>query len=150
MTPKPVRTAFLFLEKNVVNRLVRTQLELGLAPTALALLETTGRRSRSTRRTPVGNGLIGDTFWLIAERGERADYVRNIRADPQVRVKAGRRWRAGVATVMADDDTEARMRHILKHHGVLRRADAALLRGSVKTLGTTPVTVRIDLDPEPG
>lgn len=146
MASKPVRTAFLFVEKNVVNRGMALLLHRGLAPRAFALLETTGRRTGKERRTPVGNGLVGDTFWLIAERGERADYVANIRADPRVRVKVGRHWRAGTATVMPDDDTEARVRQILRHHGALRKADAALLRGSVKTLGTTPVTVRIDLD----
>lgn len=146
MTSRRVQAAFLFMEKNVVNRMVRLQLTLGLAPNALALLETTGRRSGMVRRTPVGNGLVGDTFWLVAERGERADYVRNVRANPRVRVKVGRRWRGGTATVLPDDDTEARVHEILRHHGWLRKADAALLRGSVKTLGTTPVTVRIGLD----
>lgn len=146
MTPRRVRSAFLFMEKNVVNRLVRLGLDYGLAPDALALLETTGRRSGALRRTPVGNGLVGDTFWLIAERGERADYVHNIRADPRVRVKVDRRWRTGRAAVLPDDDTEARQHQILSHHGWLRKADAALLYGSVRTLATTPVTVRIDLD----
>lgn len=140
------RNAFLFVEKNVINRLVRFQLEVGLAPDALALLETTGRSSGATRRTPVGNGLIGDTFWLVAERGEEADYVRNIRTHPRVRVKVGRRWRPGTATVLPDDDAQARLREIVDHHGRLRAADAAILRGSVTALGTTPVTVRIDLD----
>lgn len=149
MTSKAARTVFMLVEKNVVNRVMRDLLNRGLAPDALALLETTGRRTGAARRTPVGNGLIGDTFWLIAERGEEADYVHNIRANPRVRVKVGRQWRAGTATVMPDDDTQARVRQILTHHGVLRKADAALLRGSAKAHGTTPVTVRIDLDPSP-
>jgi EmrB/QacA subfamily drug resistance transporter len=33
---------------------------------AFALPETTGRRTGLARRTPVGNGLDGDTFWLVA------------------------------------------------------------------------------------
>lgn len=37
---------------------------------------------------PVANGLHGDTFWLIAALGDQANYVRNLRADPRVRVKA--------------------------------------------------------------
>src|SRR5271170_1861713 len=40
-----------------------------------------------TRRTPVCDGLDGDTFWLVAQRGHRADWVRNIAANPRVRVK---------------------------------------------------------------
>lgn len=146
MAPRQARAAFLFIEKNFVNRLVRLQLNLGLAPDALALLETIGHRSGTVRQTPVGNGLMGDTFWLIAERGEQADYVHNVRTNPHVRVKVGRRWRVGTATVLPDDDMDARLHQILSHHGRLRKIDAALLRSSVKMLATTPVTVRIDLD----
>ena len=62
-----------------------------LAPRAFALLETTGRRTGRPRHTPVGNGLIGDTFWLVAAHGEQADYVRNLIAQPRVRIKTGRR-----------------------------------------------------------
>jgi len=57
---------------------MRWQLRHGLAPRAFALLETTGRTSGRPRHTCVGNGLIGDTFWLIAAHGLQADWVRNI------------------------------------------------------------------------
>ena len=57
------------------NRLIRAALRAGLAPRAFALLETTGRRTGLARHTPVGNGLDGDTFWLVAAHGTQADYV---------------------------------------------------------------------------
>ena len=66
------------------NRLIRAGLRAGLAPRAFALLETTGRRTGLARHTPVGNGLDGDTFWLVAAHGTRADYVRNLQAEPTV------------------------------------------------------------------
>lgn len=96
------------------NRLTRFALQRGLAPRAFALLETTGRRSGRPRHTPVGNGLIADTFWLIAVHGEQADYVRNLAAVPQVRVKIGKQWRTGTATILRDDDAHARS-HALPH-----------------------------------
>jgi deazaflavin-dependent oxidoreductase (nitroreductase family) len=43
-----------------------------------ALIETTGRTSGQPRRVPVGNGLRGDEFWIVAEHGYAADYVKNI------------------------------------------------------------------------
>jgi len=58
--------------------------ERGVAPPSRAILETTGRRSGVPRRTPVGNGLDGDTFWIVAEHGRRAAYVRNLPAEPRV------------------------------------------------------------------
>ncbi|MBI4471784.1 MAG: nitroreductase family deazaflavin-dependent oxidoreductase [Acidobacteria bacterium] len=51
-------------------------------------LQTVGRKSGRLRRTPVGNGLKGATFWVIAEHGRHADWVRNIMANPQVRSMA--------------------------------------------------------------
>jgi hypothetical protein len=48
------------------NILIRFALRAGFAPRAFAMLETTGRRTGLPRHTPVGNGLAGDTFWLVA------------------------------------------------------------------------------------
>ena len=119
------------------NRAVRWALERGIAPATWALLETTGRRSGRPRHTPVGNGLIGDTFWLVAVHGRQSDYVRNLERSPGVRVKIGRRWRTGRAVVLDDDDPRARSRR-LPHP-----LDAALGR----FMASQPLTVRIDLDP---
>lgn len=142
------RRWYLLGEKYVLNVPMRRLVDRGLAPSALALLETTGRRTGRARHTPIGNGLVGETFWAIAERGLEADYVRNLQADPRVRVKVAGRWRAGTATVLPDDDVDARVRAILASNSSLaRRADAKLLDVSVALLGSTPVTVRIDLDP---
>ena len=118
------------------NHTIRFLLRRGLAPPVWALLETTGRRTGRPRQTPVGNGLVDGVFWLVAAHGRQADYVRNLERDPAVRVKIGRRWHTGTATVLDDDDAGARSR-MLPH-----RADAALGR----LMQTAPLTVRIDLD----
>ncbi len=120
------------------NAATRFGLRHNLAPSAFALLETTGRRTGRPRQTPVGNGLDGDTFWLVASHGRQADYVRNLAADPRVRVKVGRRWRTGRATILPDDDPVARSRS-LPHQW-----DKALGRA----LATELLTIRIYLDPE--
>jgi deazaflavin-dependent oxidoreductase (nitroreductase family) len=125
--------------ERVSNRLTRWSLRRGFAPGVVALLETTGRRSGQLRYTPVGNGLIGDTFWLIAAHGRQADYVRNIQAQPRVRVKVRGRWRAGLAVALPDDDTAARSRTLPYQW------DAAIGR----LMASTPLTIRIDLDPAP-
>ena len=117
------------------NRLTRWALRKGLAPRAFALLETVGRRTGQPRQTPVGNGLAGNTFWLVAVHGSQADYVRNIRAEPAVRVKVAGRWRTGTATILPDDDAAARSRQLPYQW------DAAIGR----LMATRPVTIRIDL-----
>jgi deazaflavin-dependent oxidoreductase (nitroreductase family) len=118
---------------------------LGVVPPGYALLETVGRRSGLPRRTPVGDGLIGDTFWIVAEHGLRAAYVRNLQAHPRVRVQVrqGRRtvWRTGTAQVLRDDDPRERQRQLART-SLNRRLNAFVVR----TMGTELATVRIDLD----
>jgi deazaflavin-dependent oxidoreductase (nitroreductase family) len=134
------------LQKYVMNPPIKAMLSLGVAPPGYAFLETTGRRTGATRRTPVGDGLEGGTFWIVAEHGRRAGYVRNIEADPRVRVKVrrGRRhlWLSGTAHVLDDDDPRERQRLLGRGHA-LRRLNALAVRG----MGTQLLTVRIDLDP---
>lgn len=117
--------------------MLRWQLRHGLAPGAFALLETIGRRTGKPRPVCVGNGLDGDTFWVIAAHGDQADWVRNIQHDRRVRVLVNRRWRTGWAVILPDDDTEARSRQLPVQW------DAAIGRA----IATTPLTIRIDLVP---
>ncbi|HEX2292769.1 MAG TPA: nitroreductase/quinone reductase family protein, partial [Gaiellaceae bacterium] len=91
--------------KPLVTFAIRARLVRGWS-----LLETTGRKSGLPRRTPVGNGLVGDTFWIVAAHGRNAGYVRNIAAQPRVRVFVGGRWRAGTAHPLPDDDPLERQR----------------------------------------
>jgi deazaflavin-dependent oxidoreductase (nitroreductase family) len=140
------RTTTRATEKYVVNRLIRAAVRRGLAPSAYALLETTGRKTRRVRRIPVANGLDGDTFWLISAHGRHSHYLHNIQADPRVRigVRAGRtlQWRTGTARLVPDDDTRARQRKLSRRR-LAYRLDALLLRA----VATELQTIRIDLDP---
>jgi deazaflavin-dependent oxidoreductase (nitroreductase family) len=121
------------------NRLTRAALRAGFAPRAFVLLETAGRRTGLARHTPVGNGLDGDTSWLVAAHGTQADCVRNLQAEPRVRVKADGLWRAWTAVVLPGDDPAARSR-TLPHQW-----DAAI--GTM--MASAPQTIRIVLGPRP-
>lgn len=125
------------MTNRLVNPGVRALIERGLFPRAWALLETVGRRSGLPRRTPVGNGLRGDVFWIVTEHGWHADYVKNIVADPRVRVKIGRDWLSGTAVILEDDDPFARLRRLKRPVN-----DSMLL-----AVGTQALTIRVDLDP---
>ncbi|MGY6020388.1 nitroreductase/quinone reductase family protein [Streptomyces spinosirectus] len=99
------------------------------------LLETTGRTSGLPRRTPVGGRRIGDSFWMVSEFGERSQYVRNIKADPRVRVRLRGRWYTGTAHLVPDDDPVARLRTLPRMNSL-----------AVRAVGAALLTVRIDLD----
>jgi deazaflavin-dependent oxidoreductase (nitroreductase family) len=133
------------LQRHVFNPPIKLLFRLGVVPPGYALLETVGRRSGLPRQTPVGDGLIGDTFWIVAEHGLRAAYIRNLQADPRVRVQVrrGRRtvWRTGIAQVLPDDDPRERQRQLART-SLNRRLNAFVVRAA----GTELATVRIDLD----
>lgn len=59
------------LQKYLFNPPIKLALGMGAPIPGYALLETTGRKTGKTRRTPVGNGRIGNQFWLVAEHGSR-------------------------------------------------------------------------------
>jgi deazaflavin-dependent oxidoreductase (nitroreductase family) len=132
------------LQRSVIDPLDRLAFALRTPPPGDALLETTGRRTGRPRVTPVCDGLEGDTFWIIAQRGRDADYVRNIEADPRVRVKgtlSGRGWRAGTARILDDDDPAERARAL----GRGNRWRRLCLEASA-SVATSPLTIRVDLD----
>ena len=133
--------AYSFVERRLVNPAMRWLLQVGLAPRAFALLETTGRRTGRPRLTPVGNGLEGHVFWLVAMKGPRSRYVQNLLANPRVRVKVGRQWRTGSATLLPGDDSLQRRRALDRAHGLLGRIDGLIFRAAA----TETCTIRIDL-----
>jgi deazaflavin-dependent oxidoreductase (nitroreductase family) len=112
------------LQRYTLNPLFRLLLTIGVNPFALAILETRGRLSGKTRRVPVGNGRKGDSFWIIAEHGSRAGWVRNIQHDPRVRVRLRiglrYRWVPGIATIRPDEDALARQRKVIAWHPAAR------------------------------
>ena len=98
------------------------------------LLETTGRKSGEPRQTPLGGRRVGDQFWFVSEFGENSQYVRNIKADPNVRVRLKGRWHRGTAHLLPDDDPRARMRSLPSYNNF-----------GVRTFGTNLLTIRVDL-----
>ncbi|WP_344310256.1 nitroreductase/quinone reductase family protein [Fodinicola feengrottensis] len=100
-----------------------------------AVVETVGRVSGQPRRTPVGGRLADGSFWLVSNHGEHSQYVRNIVANPRVRVQIRGRWRAGTAHLLPHDDPKRRLRKLPAYNSAM-----------VRMLGTDLLTVRVDLD----
>lgn len=128
MAPSPRQRVVNLLQRYIANPITR------VIPIQ-TLLETTGRKSGAPRQTPIGGRLEGNRFWLVSEFGDKSQYVRNIAADPRVRVRYHGRWRTGTATAMPDDDAAARL-------AALPRMNSAVVRA----LGDNLLTIRIDLD----
>lgn len=115
------------LQRTIVNPLARR------APSQI-LLETTGRVSGEPRHTPIGGARTGDEFWFVSEHGRQSQYVRNILANSEVRLRLNGQWHAGTATLVDDDDPRTRL--------------ASLPAGNssaVRALGTELLSIRVDL-----
>jgi hypothetical protein len=74
--------------------------------------------------------------WLVAGDRSRSQYVKNIEANPTVRVRARGRWHTGTAHVLVHDNP----RHRLLTMNPINSA-------FIWIAGTDPATVRIDFDP---
>jgi len=128
-----------FLTAKVVNPIVRAAARAGIPLPLVVILETRGRKSGQPRRVPVGKAITGDTLWIVAEHGRKAAYVKNIEADPHVRVRLGRKWRSGIAQILWDDDWRERQRMLPNK----------LNSATVRLMGTEHLTIRIDLGGAP-
>jgi deazaflavin-dependent oxidoreductase (nitroreductase family) len=133
------------LQKYLFNPPVKFLFAIGVAPPGRALLETIGRKTGKPRRVPVGIGLVGQQFWIVAEHGEKAAYVRNLMDNPRVRLKLRdglrARWHNGSAHVLPDDDPRERQRWLAQ-----QVPGSAGNAAAVRFFGTQLLTVRIDLD----
>jgi deazaflavin-dependent oxidoreductase (nitroreductase family) len=131
------RTLRKFRRERAVGRLLNPVVQglsrIGLRSALATELETVGRKTGQVRRVPVSAQFDHDGAWIISQHGTRSGWGRNIVDNPNVRLRQGSSWHAGVATFRPDDDVVARARKF-------GRVGAKV----VKALETTPVSVRID------
>jgi deazaflavin-dependent oxidoreductase (nitroreductase family) len=127
------------LQRYIVNPPAKLLVWAGLVP-GHVLLETRGRRTGKRRVNVVGMHADGAAGWIVAEQGRHAGYVRNLEADPEVRVRVGRRWRAARAQVVDDDDAERRL-DTFGHRSHV---------SAVRRFGTDLTSVRLDFAPAGG
>ena len=133
------------LQKYLANPPIKLALAMGLPLPGYASLETKGRKTGKPRRTPVGDGHMGNQFWLVAEHGMKSGYVRNIESNPRVRLRLRdglrTRWHTGTAHLLMDDDPRERQRWLAS-----QLPSSAGNARAVRLFGTQLLTVRIDLD----
>lgn len=97
------------------------------------LLQTTGRLTGQPRTTPLARGPVdGNSVWLASVHGRHAQWVRNLEANPEVRIRLRRRWRRARAAIVEYDEATVRRFNLYARTGP-------------RTLGIEPVLVRIDL-----
>ena len=76
-------------------------------------LTTIGRRSGLERSVEIWFALDGDTLYMLSGGGGHADWVRNLRQNPEVRIRLGKRTCSGRARIVSDAGEDARARRLL-------------------------------------
>jgi deazaflavin-dependent oxidoreductase (nitroreductase family) len=94
----------------------------------ILLLTTTGRKSGKPRVTPLQYEEIDGKIYLGAALGQKADWFRNIQANPKVEVRVKSQKLSGLAEVITDtkqitDFLEVRLRQHPKMIGAMLRAE---------------------------
>jgi deazaflavin-dependent oxidoreductase (nitroreductase family) len=110
-----------------------------LAGERYCYLTTTGRRTGRPREIEIWFHLEGRTLYMLAEGRGRANWVRNLRADPSVTVRIADQAFAGTARIVENGEEEL----------LARRALPAKYRDSysedLTEWGETALPVAVDL-----
>jgi deazaflavin-dependent oxidoreductase (nitroreductase family) len=99
--------------KNVFNRVVAALTRLGISVWGSRVLEVRGRTSGQWRSTPVNLLSLGGERYLVAPRGH-TQWVRNLRASGEGRLRVGSRSEPFTAVELADEDKTPVLRAYLK------------------------------------
>jgi deazaflavin-dependent oxidoreductase (nitroreductase family) len=98
---------------NVFNRVVAVFTRSGLSVYGSRILEVKGRTSGEWRQTPVNVLRYQDGEYLVSPRGH-SQWVKNLRASGQGRLRVGRRTEQFSAIELTDDEKPALLRAYLK------------------------------------
>ena len=102
---------------NVFNRIVAALTQLGVSVYGSRVLEVKGRKSGQWRSTPVNLLRYGSGDYLVAPRGH-TQWVRNLRASGEGRLRVGRRIEPFSAVELTDDEKPPLLRAYLKKWNV--------------------------------
>jgi deazaflavin-dependent oxidoreductase (nitroreductase family) len=98
---------------NVFNRIVAALTQLGVSVYGSRVLEVKGRKSGQWRSTPVNLLRYEGEDYLVAPRGH-TQWVRNLRASGEGRLRVGRRIEPFSAVEVTDDEKPPLLRAYLK------------------------------------
>jgi deazaflavin-dependent oxidoreductase (nitroreductase family) len=75
-------------------------------PSGLALVTTTGRKTGKPRQRAMRAVRDGDRVYAVALLGDRSDWVRNLRVNPQARIKLGGTTYDAIGRVLTDAERD--------------------------------------------
>jgi deazaflavin-dependent oxidoreductase (nitroreductase family) len=91
----------------------RAKLFASLVTENYCYLTTMGRVSRKPHEIEIWFGRQGNSLYLLSGGGDDSDWVKNLRADPNVTVRIGKHTFAGTARIVNDSHVESLARPML-------------------------------------
>ncbi|NOT04671.1 MAG: nitroreductase family deazaflavin-dependent oxidoreductase [Anaerolineales bacterium] len=76
-------------------------------------LTTSGRKSGLPREIEIWFGINGNSLYLLSGGGDESDWVKNLRANPNVAVRIAKHNFSGLARIVSEEKEETMARHIL-------------------------------------
>lgn len=74
-------------------------------------LTTTGRKSGIKRVTTIWFGILDGRLYVSSGRGEKSDWIKNIKKSPNVEISIGGVTTQGIASIVPDSNITHRLRH---------------------------------------
>jgi len=99
--------------RHVFNPLVALLTRLGISVAGSRVLEVRGRKTGEWRPTPVNLLGFEGARYLVAPRGQ-TQWVKNVRVNPEARLRVGRRTEAIRTVELPDEEKEPLLRAYLK------------------------------------
>ncbi|HSJ88303.1 MAG TPA: nitroreductase family deazaflavin-dependent oxidoreductase [Anaerolineales bacterium] len=115
-------------------------LPASLAGEDFCYLTTTGRVTGKPHEIEIWFGLRDHSIYLMSGGGESADWVKNLRKEPNVSVRIASQHFRGMARLVSDEQEEMAARNIVADKYNEREAD-----GSLDEWARTALVVAIDL-----
>ena len=104
-------------------------------------LTTIGRRSGNPHEIEIWFGVQGSLLYLLSGGREDSDWVKNLRANPNVTVRIAKQTFTGVARIVNEDKESTTVRHILA-----RKYQSWKEGQSLSEWGKTALVVEIELN----
>jgi deazaflavin-dependent oxidoreductase (nitroreductase family) len=76
-------------------------------------LTTTGRKSGKPHEIEIWFGIQGNSLYLLSGGGEDSDWVKNLRANPNVTLRIAKRTFSGIARIVSGEKEGMLARHML-------------------------------------
>ncbi len=116
----------------------------GLVGKDFCYVTTKGRKTGQPHDIEIWFALNGSTLYMLSGGRDRSDWVKNIRAHPEVRVRIGSHEFAGQARVVKDPKEDGLARRLL-----LQKYSSGYA-GDLTGWGRTALAVAVDLRTETG